>query len=242
MIKINLTWLGQAGFFIETENNIRIMIDPYLSDSVEERMGNDFHRRIPIDFSFLTAEIDVLILTHSHGDHTDYQTLDFLLEKNKSVEIICTVSNYLELKKRYGNLHNYIQSVPDVCVTIGNVSIFIVKAYHTDPSAIGVVIEDGKKRLYHTGDTLYAPVLIQNMPYKIDYLLCPINGWGGNMNYYDAYKLVKQLNPKYVYPMHWDMFLPPWGEDVNNFINLFSNEEQERICILKHYQKNDLCD
>ena len=33
-MRVKLTWLGQAGFYLICENGIRIMIDPYLSDSL----------------------------------------------------------------------------------------------------------------------------------------------------------------------------------------------------------------
>ena len=35
MEKVKITWIGQAGLLIETPENV-IIIDPYLSDSVEK--------------------------------------------------------------------------------------------------------------------------------------------------------------------------------------------------------------
>ena len=233
---MQITWLGQAGFLVETQDHLKIMIDPYLSNSLEETAGAAFRRQVPIDERFLSEEIDVLVLSHGHGDHTDYQTLDKLLATERKVEILCTVSTYAELRKRYGKQHNYIQCEPGVCVTVRNTAFHAVKAIHTDREAIGILIENGGKTLYHTGDTLYAPSAAAELPLSIDYLLCPINGWGGNMNMQDAAKLVRQLKPKYTCPMHWDLFLPPWGCAVKVFLGLFSEEEQARICVMKQYQ------
>lgn len=68
---MKLTWLGQAGFYLSCENDLRIMIDPYLSDSLYLKNGESHRRMIPINEEYLNAAVDVLILTHAHGDHTE---------------------------------------------------------------------------------------------------------------------------------------------------------------------------
>lgn len=46
-VRLRLRWLGQAGFLIETRE-VRILIDPYLSDSLAEKYrGKPYpHRRM----------------------------------------------------------------------------------------------------------------------------------------------------------------------------------------------------
>ena len=42
---MTITWLGQAGFLVESSAGTKIMIDPYLSDSLHELNGDDFIRQ-----------------------------------------------------------------------------------------------------------------------------------------------------------------------------------------------------
>ena len=75
---MNLTWLGQAGYYLVSPGGLRIMIDPYLSDALCRAQGEDFLREVPIDPAWCQAETDVLVITHCHADHMDFETLAFL--------------------------------------------------------------------------------------------------------------------------------------------------------------------
>ena len=70
---MKITYLGQASLLFENEN-IKILVDPYLSNSVEKINPRNFRRK-PIDESFLKIKPDVIVLTHNHLDHTDPDTL-----------------------------------------------------------------------------------------------------------------------------------------------------------------------
>lgn len=48
---MKITWLGQAGLLFET-GNLTIMVDPYLSNSVE-KVNPLNYRRVAVDESFL---------------------------------------------------------------------------------------------------------------------------------------------------------------------------------------------
>ena len=47
MIKMKITYLGQASLLLENEN-IKILVDPYLSNSVEKINPRSFRRKIYI--------------------------------------------------------------------------------------------------------------------------------------------------------------------------------------------------
>src|SRR5690606_21481184 len=71
-------WLGQAGFLFQLSGR-RIVIDPYLSNALEEKYrGSRFpHQRMappPVQADELT-DIDWVLCTHQHTDHMDAQTL-----------------------------------------------------------------------------------------------------------------------------------------------------------------------
>lgn len=69
---MKIIWLGQAGLFFETEG-IRILVDPYLSDSVA-RENPGCRRRVAVKEEFFSVTPDLLILTHDHPDHYDPET------------------------------------------------------------------------------------------------------------------------------------------------------------------------
>ena len=60
---MKLTWLGQAGYLLESDAGTRIMIDPYLSDRLHELNGEDFRREVPIREEYLDMQLDALVLT-----------------------------------------------------------------------------------------------------------------------------------------------------------------------------------
>ena len=72
---MKVTWIGQAGFLFENEN-IKIIIDPYLSDSCY-KVNPRLKRNYSVEESFLKINPDVIVLTHSHLDHADPETLDY---------------------------------------------------------------------------------------------------------------------------------------------------------------------
>ena len=79
---MKITWLGQAGLLFET-NTVKIMIDPYLSDSVERINPKNF-RRVPVKKELFDLDIGVLIFTHNHLDHYDPETANRFLAAGKT--------------------------------------------------------------------------------------------------------------------------------------------------------------
>ena len=69
---MNLTWLGQGGFLLES-NGRRLVIDPYLSDSLAKSHGT--FRMIPPPMAIDETVPDVVFVTHDHLDHFDPETM-----------------------------------------------------------------------------------------------------------------------------------------------------------------------
>ncbi|MBQ1218121.1 MAG: MBL fold metallo-hydrolase, partial [Clostridia bacterium] len=61
---MKITWIGQAGLLIETDGKV-ILVDPYLSDSVEKIEPHNV-RRVPVDRSLLELQPDLILCTHNH--------------------------------------------------------------------------------------------------------------------------------------------------------------------------------
>ena len=81
-----------------------------------------------------------------------------------------------------------------------------VKAEHSDISPIGVIIDDGEKKYYVTGDTLYNDEIFSDIPSDIYCVFLPVNGVGNNMNMTDAERFCKKIAPEVAVPIHFGMF------------------------------------
>ena len=197
------TYLGQAGLLIET-NGIKIMIDPYLSDSVVKINPRNY-RRVPVDESFFEVKPDVMIFTHDHLDHYDPETVPKFITKDTELTVLAPTSAYLKCRA-IGGLNNYVEFNRHTEWTQNGVKFTAVKAFHSDPYAIGVIIENGSEKYYITGDTLYNSEIFGDIPSDVDVLFLPINGVGNNMNMTDAARFAKKVNAKTTVPFHIGMF------------------------------------
>ena len=200
---VKVTWLGQAGLYIEADG-LRILIDPYLSDSVG-RMNPEKHRRMPAADWMWKLEPDVLSFTHEHLDHYDPDTVEPFLKGDRALTVLAPSSCWQKVRQ-YGGRHNYVQFDRGTQWTQDGVRFTAVKAVHSDPCAIGVLLQTEGKRLYITGDTLYHPEIFRDLPERVDAVFLPINGVGNNMNMEDAARFAKDCGAKLAVPIHWGMF------------------------------------
>ena len=99
--------------------------------------------------------------------------------------------------------------------THNGVTFTAVKAEHSDPSAIGVIIESEGKKYYHTGDTLYNSDIFSDIPSDVYAMFSVVNGKGNNMNIADAQRFAKRVSPKYFVPMHWGLHDDLYPSGIN---------------------------
>lgn len=216
-------WLGQAGFCFTAKNGTVIMIDPYLSDSLEKEQGAAYHRAVPVRPEFLCAP-DILLITHDHADHMDFGTLDILFARiHKPLVVLAAEKAFWAMRQRYPGKAEFILMIPGTEVTLEEVCFRAMPAAHSDPTAVGFVMEADGVTVWHTGDTLFNRALIEKRPQNIDLLILPINGKGNNMNAVDAARMTRILEPCSVLPMHWDLF-PAFGCDVQPFVDLLASD------------------
>lgn len=200
---MKIIWLGQAGLLF-IKNGFKIMIDPYLSDSVEKINPASF-RRQAVDESLFEIKPDVMIFTHNHLDHYDPETVCRFISADTNIVVLSPASVWQEVRK-IGGGNNYIQFNRHTVWTENGIKFTAVKAEHSDISAIGVIIDDGDKKYYVTGDTLYNEKIFGDIPNDIYAVFLPVNGVGNNMNMTDAAKFAKRINAERTVPMHIGMF------------------------------------
>lgn len=235
---MKVAWLGQAGYRITADNGTVILIDPYMSDSLREAQGDSYLREVPIDEAVLHAHADVIVLTHCHADHMDFGTLDVMLA-GEPVTVLAPINTFHLVRNRYKGAHNYEMFDAGIETIINGVRLSAVYAAHSDDHAIGVDIYADGQLVSHTGDTMYHRALKEQHPSCADALLVPINGWGCNMNAADAARLTRELKPRRVFPMHWDMF-KAYGTNVRRFVELFTEEDTCDIVIPEYYRDYEL--
>ena len=197
------TWLGQAGLLFEKEG-FCILIDPYFSDSVA-KINPKNYRRFPVAKEVFDIKPNVLIFTHNHLDHYDPETVSRILNENEHILVLSPKSVWDEVRKAGGE-HNYVLFNRHTSWTEQGVRFTAVLAAHSDPTPIGVIIEDGEKKYYVTGDTLYNEDIFADLPNEIDTVFLPVNGVGNNMNMTDAAHFAKMTGAKRVVPIHIGLF------------------------------------
>lgn len=190
---MKITWLGQAGLLFETAGQ-KIMVDPYLSDSVE-KINPKNYRRSAVDESLFEIRPDIMIFTHSHLDHYDPETVAHFLTSETNILVLAPSSVWGEIRK-IGGANNYVQFDRHTSWTEQDIRFTAVKAEHSDIYAIGILIEDGEKIYYVTGDTLYNEEIFQDLPENIYAVFLPINGVGNNMNPTDAARFAQRIKAK----------------------------------------------
>ena len=196
-------WLGQAGLLFELDG-VRVMVDPYLSNSVEKVEPKNY-RRLPIDESYFDIKPDILILTHNHLDHTDPETLERLFSKHGGICILASY-NAWQTARKFGGDNNYIMFNRGTVWTEKGIKFEAVYAEHSDDKAVGVIISYGGRKYYITGDTLYNKKVIKDINIPIDVVFLPINGVGNNMNMTDAAHFAEEIKAKTAVPIHFGMF------------------------------------
>ena len=204
---MKVTWLTQSGLLFENKK-MKILVDPYLSDSLGE-VKPEKKRRIPVDESFFEVKPDVILITHDHTDHLDIVTLKrFFDAAEKPLLVLSGESSYNKLKELGGG-HNYVLLSPHSVWSYEGVTFYSVHAEHTDRTAVGFIIDDGKETFYVSGDTLYNYDVIDDVldlaPDGVDFAFLPINGVGNNMNARDAADFAYEIGAKCAIPVHYGL-------------------------------------
>ena len=194
---MKIKFLGQSGYIIKTEKT-EIIIDPYLSDSVNRVAGRP--RILPIPIEPQNISCNAVICTHNHLDHLDPDTVKDI---NNGQFFITTNDGKTELEKL--GKTNVATLNAGESVTVGNLEITAVFADHT-VEAFGLIVKAENKTLYFSGDTLYNEKLFDIAKYKPDITFICINGRLGNMNVEEALVVAEKIGAEINIPNHYDMF------------------------------------
>ena len=245
-----LWWLGQSGFLLQW-GGMRILIDPYLSDSLSEKYAatDKPHVRMServID-PVLLRNISIVTSSHNHTDHLDAETLIPVLQNNPGIKFIIPEANRDFVCERVRCNNHFPVGLNDAqSVTIKGFTFYGIPARHNEIERdekgrcrfMGYVILFGAYKIYHCGDTLWFDGMEDMLkPFSVDVALLPVNGnkperkVAGNLDCVEAAELGRAIGAKCVIPCHYDMFTFNTA-DVNEFAAA-AEQVQQPYCILK---------
>ena len=199
MADTTLTWLGHASFRLDTAGGKRIYVDPWL--------GNP---KCP-DAEKEPERIDVIALTHGHGDHVG-ETVE--LSKRFSPEVVAMV----ELKAWLGKQGAQVGEMPGPnkggSVEAAGCRFTLVNAFHSSASddgdylgeAAGLIVDADGKKVYFAGDTcVFGDMQLIGRLYSPDLAVLPI-GDHFTMGPREAAVALELLGTRRCLPCHYGTF------------------------------------
>ena len=240
----HLWWLGQSGYLL-TFRGERVLLDPYLSDSLTAKYAATDKPHIRMSERVIDPDllknISIVTSSHNHTDHLDAETLIPIISNNPDISFIIPEANRKFVSNRVMCSEDFPVGLEDgKSITIGSFTFYGVPASHNEIDRdeygrckfMGYLIRFGDFTLYHSGDTiLYDGMADLLKPYHINVALLPVNGndpkrgVAGNLNAVEAVALAKSAGIGLIIPCHYDMFTFNTA-DPGEFISIAERENQ----------------
>jgi len=196
---LDIYWLGHAAFKIKTPSGRTIYLDPYKIKKGEEKA-------------------DIIVSTHSHGDHFDSSSIQNLLSDDTVVigpeSIASSLQKFNGTPLKLGDSFDY-----------KDLSIELVPAYNikkpNHPKKnewAGIIVTTEDKSVYHAGDTERIPEMKDLANRNITVAMMPCGGTY-TMDFDEATDSIIDVKPKIAIPMH------NWGKDLTKFKELIEKKD-----------------
>lgn len=204
---VSCWWLGGSGFVFKTPAGAVIALDPYLSNCVEAMFG--MKRAFPTPIEPEAFRADAIISTHWHEDHLDPGAIPIIARNNPGARFIMPPSAMAHALSWGLPRSQVVSFKPGDPLVLNDVTIEATPARHEAgvagwevPDAVGVMLQIGNLKIYHSGDTEYDVRLRRLKSHQPDVAMLCINGVGGNMDAHEAALLAWHLGAKQVIPIH----------------------------------------
>ncbi|ASA20515.1 MBL fold metallo-hydrolase [Paenibacillus donghaensis] len=210
-------FLGQESVIIKGDG-VTLYIDPYVCPNPDRTFPP------PVATEEIT-NAQICLITHDHSDHLDKDALPQIIRSNPGLQVVAPgvcKDQLLELGLTEGQ---YLKAETAEWLSIGSkLKVLPVAAAHEQlewdeqghPKYVGYVIQLNGVTLYHAGDTVLFPELVETVSgLVIDLALLPINGRdyfrnkrniAGNMSYREAAEFAAVAGFDTVIPLHYDIF------------------------------------
>lgn len=213
-----ITWYGHSAFKIETDDKA-ILIDPFFAP----------------DSGFVwqdAGKIDLVLVTHDHGDHTGDALAVCLKWGAKLGCVVGTAETFMKKGLPQDQILNGIGFNIGGSLIYGSAIITMTQAFHSSDSGVPVGyilrLSDGPT-VYHAGDTgIFSSMELLGALYGIGLAMLPIGGVF-TMDAYQAAHACKALGCRAVIPMHWGTF-PVLAQTPDMFRTELGNIAPECQC------------
>jgi L-ascorbate 6-phosphate lactonase len=214
-----VTWLGQSGLLLESGGQT-VLIDPWLSPHPLRTLP-------PPVIGIWPAQIDLVLITHGHGDHLDLPGLASLTGRTRIAEIaapephLASIAEALPGIRRMGVRPNTpLDRLGGIAVlpawhgvTVADGYGPMIAADGTSPQ-VGYQFELGGVGVYISGDTIADPALVEAVrPLRTELVFLPVNGHDaereargilGNMSADEAVDFALAIGARALVPLHFD--------------------------------------
>jgi L-ascorbate metabolism protein UlaG (beta-lactamase superfamily) len=209
--RVEIKWLGHAGFFIK--NSRAIYIDPY---NIKE-----------------DEKADIILITHGHYDHCSVDDIKKIIKQGTKIFVTADAQS----KVARFDVPIEIEVIePSQEIDLGDVKIETIKSYNIDKSFhpkqegwVGYVIKMNDVVVYHAGDCDILPEMQKltghGQSEKKFIALLPVGG-RYTMTAEEAAEAAKIIKPSLAIPMHWGSIVGS-EEDAKEFVDLCKAEGVE---------------
>lgn len=226
---LEIHWLGQAGFIIDIGGK-RLVIDPYLSDSLAEKYRGTArpHTRMmaaPIAAGEIPF-VDLVLSTHAHTDHMDPGTLPQLLSANPRARFVAPrASRSQAVERSQVNDDRLLLARAGEPITISkDLTIIPTRAAHEsletdgegDHRFLGYAILADGIGLWHSGDCIpFDGLEAEIARLHPDIALLPVNGRHpelsengvpGNFFLHEAIDVARKAGAAHMIAHHYGLF------------------------------------
>jgi len=213
---VKMQYIGHSTLFIE--NELKIIVDPYLKGKGWREGLSSWNPNAALSVEDVEGVgLDLILLTHGHGDHFG-QTLE-LMERTKAKLVASNkVCNFVS---KWCDEQKLLSIEPSGKLKINQLTISALKAKHRygleglggdilgwlaydryTPCGtnMGYLISVEEKTIYHSGDTY----IVEGV-YSPDIAFLAMDGFR-TLNDREALEAIELMKPKVVVPIHYRVF------------------------------------
>ncbi len=240
----NITWFGHSTIFLQM-HGMNILIDPIFSDyaSPVQFMGPKRFSKIPMTIDEL-PEIDIVIVSHDHYDHLDYDSIIGLKDKTKQFIVPIGVESHLEawgVEKTKITAMAWWEEITVnnllIACTPGKHNSFRLPQNRFSTLWSSFVLCDEYNKVFYTGDTGFGEhfkdIYEKYGAFDLAILECgqyDVSWKFSHMTPEESVNAGKILNAKLVMPIHWGTFSISnhgWDDPIIRFARKVKEENMK---------------
>jgi len=218
---LRLWYAGSATMVLKSGDTIAIT-DPFLVDGAP---GRDWSRRSPSLIAPGELGADLVLVTHSHSDHCDAESLAPFFENPETQILLSPVAYSRVLEMGIDRHGTAVEVRPGSCAHSGPITVHVLPGGDVEEEeAVAFLIVSNSCSVIHPGDSLREDAYKLYAPYRLGMILIPFGDkLGERVVYPDAEafrRLVVSAEASTAVPFHWDLrestFLDPaqaFGDD-----------------------------